>query len=79
MDAFLVYDALQVIPLIDVCAPNVLDFSGADDALARLMARFGESGDVGMYIRKMSMSGFSISLKPSMPGKNVSKNTAAIA
>lgn len=40
-------NALQVIPLIDVGASNVLDLTRADDGLAGLVARLGESGNVG--------------------------------
>ena len=32
----------------------------------------------GMYMRKMSTSGFLISLKPSRPGKKVPQNTAVL-
>ena len=41
------HELLEIIPLFDVTAADVLDLAVADDALARLVSRFREGGDVG--------------------------------
>jgi hypothetical protein len=38
--------ALQIIPLINVTASDVLDLAGADDSLSRLMATFRKGSNV---------------------------------
>ncbi len=45
-DTFLWQKALQIIPLINVGASNVLDLAGTDDCLSRLMAAFGKGSNV---------------------------------
>jgi len=47
VDSLFGYDALEIIPLVDVGAADVFDFAGADDAFAGLVAGFGGGGDVG--------------------------------
>lgn len=39
-------EILQVIPLIDICTPHMLDLARAKDCLSRLMATLGESCDI---------------------------------
>ena len=45
-NSLLRHDTLQVVPLVDVGASNVLDLASADDAFSGLVTCLGEGGDV---------------------------------
>jgi hypothetical protein len=54
-DTFFWQQALQIIPLINISAPDMLDLACADDTLSRLMATFRKGSNVRDRIRLVSV------------------------